>query len=75
MQLLMGASEMTTVRLKGASARNWFAEQFVKEYGADEAIARERTCGPMLEAIEQVIADMKSSATNGAADNSNEVNG
>lgn len=59
---------MTTVRLKGAPARNWFAEQCVKEYGPDGA--RERSCGPMLEAVEQVIADMERT-TNGAADNGN----
>jgi len=42
------------VTLKGAPVRNWFAEQLVKEHGADGA--RKRTCGPMREAVEQVIA-------------------
>lgn len=45
---------MTTVALKGAPARNWFAEQLVKDHGADGA--RERTCGSMRKAVEQVIA-------------------
>jgi len=47
---------MTTIKLKGSGARNWFAEQLVKDHGAAEA--RERTCGPMRKAVEDVIASL-----------------
>lgn len=44
-----------TVRIKGSPALNdWFAEQLVKEHGPDGA--REKVCGPALEAVERVIA-------------------
>lgn len=45
---------MKTVTIKGPAARNWFAEQLVKDYGADGAL--ERTCGPMRKAVEAEIA-------------------
>lgn len=47
---------MTTTRIKGAGARNWFAEELVKDHGPDEA--RKRTCGPMREAVEHAIASL-----------------
>lgn len=48
---------MTTVKLKGPGLNNWFAEEMVKNYGPDGA--RERCAGPMLEAVEGVIAAME----------------
>lgn len=50
---------MTTVHIKGSAARNWFAEQMVRDYGPDAA--REKSSGPMLEAVERVIRDMPAS--------------
>ena len=44
---------MATIKLKGPGVNDYFAEQIVKNHGADEA--RERTCGPMREAVERVI--------------------
>jgi hypothetical protein len=58
---------MATIRIKGASARNWFAEQLVKDCGPEEAL--ERTCGPMREAVKQVIADMPKDANQGGQQN------
>jgi len=48
---------MTTIRIKGASARNYFAEKLVQEYGPDGA--RQRTCGPMRQAVESAIRALK----------------
>ena len=45
---------MATVHLKGASARNFFAEELVKNSGPEQAL--ENTCGPMHEAVKRVIA-------------------
>lgn len=46
---------MPTVRIKGSPALNdWFAEELVKDHGADGA--REKVAGPMLAAVERVIA-------------------
>lgn len=56
---------MTTVHIKGGPARNWFAEQMVKEYGPEEA--RDRCAGPMLEAVERVIAERASAQSSGEA--------
>lgn len=50
---------MTTVHLKGPAVRSWFAEQMVRKYGPDAA--REKSSGPMLESVEQVIRDMQAS--------------
>ena len=44
---------MATIKVSGKGVNNWFAEQLVKDLGAEEA--RNRTCGPMLEAVEQAI--------------------
>ena len=44
---------MTSVKISGKIANNWFAEQLVQDLGADEA--RNRTCGYMREAVEQAI--------------------
>ena len=44
---------MTSVKVSGKIANNWFAEQLVQDLGADEA--RNRTCGYMREAVEQAI--------------------
>ena len=44
---------MTSVKISGKIANNWFAEQLVQNLGADEA--RNRTCGYMREAVEQAI--------------------
>ena len=44
---------MVTIKLRGPELNNWFAEQLVRAYGADTA--REKTCGPMSEAVERVI--------------------
>lgn len=48
---------MATVTLKGPALNDYFAEKLVEDVGPDEA--RERTCGPMLEAVERVIADQE----------------
>lgn len=45
------------VRMRGQAACDWFAEQLVKELGADAA--REKTCGPMLAAVERVLRSRK----------------
>ena len=47
---------MTTIKLKGPGLNDYFAERCVEEYGPEEA--RERCCGPMLEAVERVIENM-----------------
>ena len=44
---------MTSVKISGKIANNWFAEQLVQDLGANEA--RNRTCGYMREAVEQAI--------------------
>ena len=44
---------MTSVKVSGKIANNWFAEQLVQDLGAEEA--RNRTCGYMREAVEQAI--------------------
>lgn len=45
----------TTVRIKGSPGLNdFFAEGLVDDHGPDGA--RDRVCGPMLEAVERVIA-------------------
>ena len=44
---------MTSVKVSGKIANNWFAEQLVQDLGEDEA--RNRTCGYMREAVEQAI--------------------
>ena len=44
---------MTSVKVSGKIANNWFAEQLVQDLGADEA--RNRTCGYMRESVEQAI--------------------
>lgn len=51
---------MATMKLKGPGLNDWFAEQIVKEHGADEA--RARTCGPMREAVERVIQKTEAEA-------------
>lgn len=46
---------MTTIRIKGSAGLNdWFAEQLVKDHSPDGA--REKCAGPMLAAVERVIA-------------------
>jgi hypothetical protein len=59
---------MATVKLTGPGLNNWFAEQMVKDYGPDGA--RDRCSGPMLAAVEAVIAGQgpatPSSANQGA---------
>lgn len=52
---------MATIHLKGPGLNNWFAEQIVRNEGADAA--REKTCGAMLEAVERVIAQQHSTGT------------
>lgn len=48
-----------TVRIKGSPSLNdWFAEQMVKDQGPEGA--REGCVGPMLEAVERVIAALES---------------
>ena len=44
---------MTSIKISGKIANNWFAEQLVQDLGADEA--RNRTFGYMREAVEQAI--------------------
>ncbi len=44
------------MKLTGGAARNAMAWEMVKLYGADGA--RERTCGPMRQAVEAEIAAM-----------------
>ena len=48
---------MATIRLKEPGLNNWFAEQLVKDNGPEGA--RAKCCGPMLEAVERVIARME----------------
>ena len=45
---------MPTIHLKGPGLNDYFAEQLVRDKGPEAA--RENTCGPMLEAVERVIA-------------------
>ena len=45
---------MATIKLKGPGLNDWFAEQLVKDHGADGA--RAKCCGPALAAVERVIA-------------------
>jgi hypothetical protein len=47
---------MATLKLKGPGLNCWFAEQLVKDHGPDGA--RDRCSGPMLAAVEAVIAEM-----------------
>lgn len=51
---------MSTVKLTGPGLNCWFAEQLVKDHGPEGA--RERCAGPMLEAVEAVIAELSNSA-------------
>ena len=51
---------MTTVKLKGPGVGNYFARKMVEDLGAEEA--KKRTCGPMLKAVEQVIAQQEAVA-------------
>lgn len=51
---------MTTVKLKGPGLNDYFARKIVEDVGADEA--RKRTCGPMLAAVERVIAQCEDEA-------------
>lgn len=44
---------MGMIKLTGPGINDWFAEQLVKDCGADAA--REKTCGPSREAVERVI--------------------
>ncbi|MEI7456569.1 MAG: hypothetical protein WCK93_07555 [Nitrosomonadales bacterium] len=44
---------MKSIKLTGSGINDWFAEQLVKDLGADKA--REKTCGPSREAVERVI--------------------
>lgn len=44
---------MVMIKLTGIGINEWFAEQLVKDLGADAA--REKTCGPSREAVERVI--------------------
>ncbi|HWK70000.1 MAG TPA: hypothetical protein VNS29_04080 [Burkholderiaceae bacterium] len=44
---------MATVHLKGPGLNDWFAEQIVKDHGAEEAL--NRTCGPARQAVLRVI--------------------
>jgi hypothetical protein len=58
-----------TVRLTGPGLNCWFAEQLVKDHGPQGA--RERCAGPMLKAVEAVIAEKASSHdTQGGANES-----
>ena len=45
---------MATIHLKGPGLNNYFAEQLVRDEGPEAA--RKKTCGPMREAVERVIA-------------------
>lgn len=45
---------MATIKLKGPGLNDFFAEEMVRLYGPEDA--REKSCGPMLEAVERVIA-------------------
>lgn len=53
-----------TIKVTGPGLNNWFAEKLVKDHGPDGA--RERTTGPMLAAVESVIAEMNGPAAKGA---------
>ena len=44
---------MASIKVSGKIVNNWFAEQLVKDLGADEA--RNRTCGQMRDAVELAI--------------------
>ena len=56
---------MPTIHLKGPGLNNWFAEQLVRDEGAEAA--RMKTCGPMLEAVERVIARTEQQQTGTAS--------
>lgn len=45
---------MATIRFKGAVCNDYFAEQLVKNHGAEHALAN--PCGPMLAAVKRVLA-------------------
>jgi hypothetical protein len=45
---------MPTIHLKGPGLNYYFAESMVEQYGPEEA--KERSSGPMLKAVERVIA-------------------
>lgn len=48
---------MPTIHLKGPGLNDYFAESLVRDKGPEAA--REKTCGPMLEAVERVIAQQQ----------------
>lgn len=47
---------MPTIHLKGPGLNDWFAEKIVRDEGPEAA--RKKCCGPMLEAVERVIAEL-----------------
>ena len=57
---------MRTIHLKGPGLNDFFAEQLVKDYGAE--IARDRTCGPARAAVERVVKRLDDEAKEHAAE-------
>jgi hypothetical protein len=57
---------MATVKLKGPGLNCWFAEMLVKDHGPEGA--RERCTGPMLKAVEAVIAEQQRTVSQEAAE-------
>jgi hypothetical protein len=56
---------MSTIRVTGPGLNNWFAEQLVKDHGPQGA--RELCSGPMLAAVEAVIAEQEARTASQAA--------
>lgn len=48
---------MPTIHMKGPGLNNWFAEQIVRNEGPE--VAREKSYGPVREAVERVIAQQQ----------------